>query len=86
MITNDHNLYLEKVWLHGVEGRAEWGSNSAKSSNDFSSETTGHILMKLVHNDHMYIVVGDKNLYLKMVLSPESMTVVPAEIWCSGDC
>ena len=29
------------------------GSNSAKSYNDFSSEITGQILMKLGHNDHL---------------------------------
>ena len=31
--------------------------NSAKSSNDFFSETTGQILMKLGHNDHLVVEI-----------------------------
>ena len=52
--------------VQGAEGQGQMGPNTAKSSNDFSSETTSQILMKLGHNYH--IVVGDKNLYLKRVL------------------
>ena len=31
--------------------------NNAKSTNDFSPETTGKILMKHVHNDHLHVGV-----------------------------
>ena len=37
----------------GGEGRFQIGSNSAKYSNDFFSETTGQILMKHGRNDHL---------------------------------
>ena len=41
------------------------GSNSVKASNDFSSKTTGQILMTLGHNDHLVLEIY---LYLKQVL------------------
>ena len=51
----DENSYLERVWPPGGWGRGQMGSNSVKSSNEFSSETTGQILMKLGHNDHLMV-------------------------------
>ena len=44
------------------------GSNSAKSSNDFSSEITGQMLLKFGHNDHL--VMGIRIFYLKRVGPP----------------
>ena len=41
----------------GSEGQGQMESNSAKSSKDFSSETTGQILMKLGHSDHLVMVI-----------------------------
>ena len=46
---------LEKgLTPQGAEGWGKIGSKCAKSSNDFS-ETTGQILMKLGHNDHVLV-------------------------------
>ena len=56
---NDHLVVGIRIYTWkgsdptGGWGRDQMGSNSAKSSNDFFSETTGHILMKLGHNDHL---------------------------------
>ena len=66
---NDHLLVGIRIYSwKGCEPQGGWEarSNSAKSSNDFSSETIGQILMKLGHNDHLYSG-GDQYLYLKGV-------------------
>ena len=38
-----------------LRGRAKLGSNSANSLDDFSSETTVQVLMKLCHNVHLVV-------------------------------
>ena len=57
------------------------GSNtsSAKSSNDFSSEITGQILMKLGHNDHLLvrIIIKIRGLAVVVVVGVVQYTKLP---------
>ncbi len=56
---NDHLVMRIKIYIwkkycpQRAEGQGQMGSNSAKSTSNFSSEATCQIMMKLGHNEHL---------------------------------
>ena len=71
------------VWPPGGWGA---GPNSAKYSNDFSSETTDKVWMKVGYNDHLVMgirIYTSKGYY--DVSGPKLLKHVQ-NAGCSGDC
>ena len=69
----------------GAEGRGQMVLNSAKSSNDFSSETTGQVGMTVGYNDHLVVEI---RIYTWKGYYDDSGPKLLKHVqnaWCSGD-